>query len=101
MNKDQLRSQTLPKNRRHLRDLMIFYCKIKICTHNKKYSVVLKRQNFHVFLLPNPLLTKQRPNVVSLPYQETQKQARILCKSGTLRENIIREMRSEFINSNI
>ena len=59
-----------------------------------KYDVGKIKQNFHVKLLPNSTLAKQRPYKLPLHYQEKLEiLLEQLSKSG-----IIREMGSEFIN---
>ena len=65
-----------------------------------KYDVGLIKQKFHVKLLPNSVLTKQRPSRVSLHYQEKLNDLQDqLCKSGIIREmGSNTEMASEFIN---
>ena len=58
------------------------------------------KQKFHVKLLPNTTLTKQRPSKVPLHYQEKQENfLEQLCKTGIIREmGNDKEMGSEFIN---
>ena len=65
-----------------------------------KYDVGKIKQKFHVKLLPNSTLAKQRPSTVPLHYQE--KLENLLeqtCKSGIIREmGNDKQMGSEFIN---
>ena len=65
-----------------------------------KYDVGLIEQKFHVKLLPNFVLTKQRPSRVSLHYQEKLNDLLDqLCNSGIIREiGSNTEMGSELIN---
>ena len=64
-----------------------------------KYDVGLIKHKFHVKLLPNSVLTKQRPSRVSLHYQEKLNDLpEQLCKSGIIREMVSNtKMGSEFI----
>ena len=65
-----------------------------------KYDVGLKKQKFHVNLLPNSVLTKQRPSRVSLHYQKKLNDLLDqLCESGKFKEmRSNTEMGSEFMN---
>ena len=65
-----------------------------------KYDVGKIKQKFHVKLLPNSTLTKQRPSKVPLHYQEKlENLLEQLCKTGIIREmGNDKEMGSEFIN---
>ena len=53
-----------------LQDLMNMLLQNKDVYSQHKYDVGLIKQKFHVKLLPNSVLTKQRPSRVSLHYQE-------------------------------
>ena len=65
-----------------------------------KYDVGKIKQKFHVKLLPNSTLTKQRPSKVPLHYQEKLENfLEQLCKTGIVREmGNDKEMGSEFFN---
>ena len=79
---------------------------LKTLTKNKdvysqhKYDVGKIKQKFHVKLLPNSTLTKQRPSEVPLHYHEKlESLLEQLCKTGIVREmGNDKEMGSEFIN---
>ena len=65
-----------------------------------KYDVGLIKQNIHVKLLPNSVLTKQRPSRASLHYQEKHNDLLDqISKSEIIREmGSITKIRSEIIN---
>ena len=64
-----------------------------------KYDVGKIKQKFHVKLLPNSTLTKQRPSKVPLHYQEKlENLLEQLCKTGIIREmGYDKDLGSEFI----
>ena len=86
-----------------LQDLMNMLLQNKNVYSQHKYDVGLIKQKFHVKLLPNSVLTKQRPSRVSFHYQEKLNDLLDqLCKSGIIREmGSNTEIGSEFINPNI
>ena len=83
-----------------LQDLMNVLLQNKNVYSQHKYDVGLIKRKFHVKLLPNSVLTKQRPSRVSLHYEEKLNDLLDqLCKSGIIREmGSNTEMGSEFIN---
>ena len=83
-----------------LQDLMNMLLQNKDVYSQHKYDVRLIKQKLHVKLLPNSVLTKQRPSRVSLHYQEKLNDLLDqLCKSGIIREmGSNTEMGSVFIN---
>ena len=66
----------------------------------QNYDVGKIEKKFHVKLLPNSTLAKQKPSKVPLHYQEKlENLLELLCKSGIIREmGNDKEMGSEFSN---
>ena len=81
-----------------LLDLMKLLARDKGVYSQHKYDVGKIKQKFHVKLLPNSTLTKQRPSRVPLHHQEKLLLDQ-LCKAGIIREmGDDTEMESSFIN---
>ena len=87
-------------NDAQLLDLMKLLARDKDVYSQHKYDVGKIKQKFHVKLLPNSTLTKQRPSRVPLHHQEKlEVLLDQLCKAGIIREmGDDTEMGSSFIN---
>ena len=87
-------------NDAQLLDLMKLLARDKEVYSQHKYNVGKIKQKFHVKLLPNSTLTKQRPSRVPLHHQEKLEiLLNHLCKAGIIREmGDETEMGSSFIN---
>ena len=81
-------------------DLMKFPARDKDVYFQHKYGVGKLKQKFHLRLLPNITLTKQRPSRVPLHHQEKLEMLlEQLCKDGIIRDlGDDTEMGSSFIN---
>ena len=87
-------------NDAQLLDLMKLLARYRDVYSQHKYEVGKINQKFHVTLLPNSTLTKQRPSRVPLHHQEKLEiLLEQLCKAGIFREmGGDTEMGSSFIN---